>query len=112
MEMIQQIFTFGDKTEEYDGISGKEEEFIVPATGYYRLEVWGAQGGGSGGGYYGATAPTDTYNAIGKGGSGYIGNLLNGICLSGTAQIPNYTGTETITGNSGNGYAKITLMFY
>ncbi len=47
-----QIFTFGDKTEEYDGISGKEEEFIVPATGYYRLEVWGAQGGGAGNGGY------------------------------------------------------------
>lgn len=48
-------FTFGDKTDQYNGISGKCEEFIVPCTGYYKLEVWGAQGGhvslGGKGGY-------------------------------------------------------------
>ena len=27
--------------------SGQEEEFIVPSTGYYKLETWGAQGGSS-----------------------------------------------------------------
>ena len=68
--------------------------------------------GGSGGGYYGGTASTDTYNAGGRGGTGYIGNLIEGKCLSGSESMPNYEGTSTIIGNTGNGYAKIICMFY
>lgn len=36
---IDSVFDFGYK--------GREQEFIVPASGLYKLEVWGAQGGGS-----------------------------------------------------------------
>ena len=52
-DYIEEIsYTFGDTTDEYDGISGKYEEIAIPYTGYYRLEVWGAQGGSGGNGGY------------------------------------------------------------
>ena len=33
------------KNKEYDYI-GKEEQFTIPQSGYYKFEIWGAQGGG------------------------------------------------------------------
>ena len=40
--------------------------------------------------------------------SGYV--FTNTIMIAGNASMPNYSGTSTMTGNSGNGYAKITLV--
>ena len=37
-------FNFNETTEDFD-YTGNYEEYIVPVTGQYRLEVWGAQGG-------------------------------------------------------------------
>lgn len=154
-EFSETVFTFGDKTEEYDGISGKCEEFIVPYTGYYKLEVWGAQGGSGGNGGYssgyiklqkeeklyvyvggrgqdrkyidsnylvggfngGGNSGIPSYYTVLDGiceafGSGYIGNLVEARCLSGTEQVPSYDGTTNMIGNRGDGYAKITCLFY
>jgi len=35
--------------------TGAEQSFVVPSTGTYKLEVWGAQGGAAGGGYAGGS---------------------------------------------------------
>ncbi len=59
-------------------------------------------GGGGGGGWYGGTN-------LG-GGSGYIGGVTDGQTIAGNASMPNHEGTGTMTGNSGNGYAKITYL--
>ena len=49
------------------------------------------------------------------GGSGYIGgvtsyNGISPVIKSGNEVIPTHDGTSTMTGNSGNGYAKITYI--
>ncbi len=67
--------------------------------------------GGGGGGYYGGGG---SYCAGGGGGSGYIGGVTNfedvlPITLDGTKDIPTYDNTDTMKGNSGNGFAKISL---
>ena len=41
---VERIVTVTDGSFDYD-FSEREEEFIVPLDGYYRLEAWGAQGG-------------------------------------------------------------------
>ena len=68
--------------------------------------------GGSGGGYYGGTAPTNAGQSGGRGGSGYVGDLIEAKTISGSEEIPSYDGKDKIIGNSGGGYAKITLIFY
>ncbi len=67
--------------------------------------------GGGGGGYYGGGG---SYCAGGGGGSGYIGGVTNceelsPITLDGAKDIPTYDGTGTMIGNTGDGYAKISL---
>ena len=42
--------------------------------------------------------------------SGYIFDNPN--MIAGNSDMPNYDGNGTIVGNSGNGYAKITLIYY
>ena len=60
-----------------------------------------------GGGYYGGGGGGASYG--GGGGSGYIGSLANAQTLVGNTAIPNPSG-GTMVGNTGNGYAKITLV--
>lgn len=43
------------------------------------------------------------------GGSSYIGSLSSAQTIAGNTTMPNPTG-GTMTGNSGNGYARITLI--
>ena len=68
-----------------------------------------ASGGGGGwyGGSGGARAGTD---GAGGGGSGYIGTLLNANTIAGNSTMPTHDGTTTMTGNTSNGYAKITYI--
>ena len=68
-------------------------------------------GAGGGGGYYGG-ASGGYYNGAtsGGGGSGYIGGVVYGETIAGNLEIPTYDGTGTMTGNAGDGYAKITLV--
>ena len=46
----------------------------------------------------------------GGGGSSYIGGVSNGLTIAGNASMPTHDGASTMTGNSGNGYAKITYL--
>jgi hypothetical protein len=68
-------------------------------------------GGGGGGGYYGGgtfsstTIGDDTQG--GGGGSGYVGTLTSTVLIAGNLSMPNPAG-GTMTGRSGNGYARIT----
>lgn len=70
---------------------------------------------GGGGGYYGGGFVTKTDGTINSnkgssGGSGYIGGTYDGLSIAGNISIPTFDGTSTMTGNEGNGYAKITLI--
>jgi hypothetical protein len=72
-------------------------------------------GGGGGGGWYGGGGGCGQGGwgrAGGGGGSGYIGGVTDGETIAGNQSIPTHDGTSTMTGNSGNGYAKITLISY
>lgn len=99
--------------------------------GRYKLECWGAEGGGSesggggGGGWYGGGA--GSYGTAGAGGSGYVytsttasnypsGCLLNSTyylsnaqTIAGNQSFPSPTG-GTETGHSGNDYVRITKL--
>jgi hypothetical protein len=63
-----------------------------------------AAGGGGGAGYWGKSGGS------GGGGSSYIGGVTNGQTITGNESMPNPRGTGNITGNSGNGYARITVI--
>ena len=68
-------------------------------------------GAGGGGGYYGGASGAGYNGATpGGGGSGYIGGVVDGNTIAGNLEIPTYDGTSTMTGNTGDGYAKITLV--
>ncbi len=69
--------------------------------------AFGQGGRSSGGGLYGGN---NTKDGGGGGGSGYIGGVTDGQTIAGNASMPNHEGTGTMTGNSGNGYAKITYL--
>lgn len=59
---------------------------------------WGYAG--YGGGYVG-----------GNGGTNYISiDITDGLSVAGNASMPTHDGTSTMTGNSGNGYAKFTFV--
>ena len=59
--------------------------------------------GRGGGGYYGGTDA--------RGGSSYASDTLDNIVLkNGTEVMPGYYASENIVGNSGAGYAKVTLL--
>ena len=71
--------------------------------------------GGGGGGWYGGNgAYCSTYDGGGGGGggSGYVNTylLVDGQTIAGNAEMPTHDGTSTMTGNGGNGYAKITYI--
>ena len=61
-----------------------------------------------GGGYYGGGYSLN--RGGGGGGSGYIGGLTDGQTIAGNASMPTHDGTSTMIGNTGNGYARITLV--
>ena len=65
-----------------------------------------AGGGGGGGGYYGGGG--GGYGEGGGGGSSYIGGVTSGSTIAGNASMTNHEGV-TMTGNSGNGYALISI---
>jgi len=98
-----------------------------------------AGGAGAGGGYYGGYSSKDSPAGGAGGGSGYVSgyegcdsiseestesNIIhtgqsvhysglkfkNASMISGNQSVPTYDGTNVMTGNTGNGYAKITLM--
>lgn len=45
--------------------TGTEQSFITPVSGYYQIEAWGAQGGGSGGGIIGSSGSGSCYSPTG-----------------------------------------------
>ena len=61
---------------------------------------------GGGGGFYGGGVAVTSAG----GGSSYIGNGIDGKTIAGNASMPNKMGSGNTTGNSGNGYAKITYL--
>ena len=67
-----------------------------------------------GGGWYGGTGSSvRSEHAGGGGGSGYLNvdlGLLDSESITGNTLIPTYDGTGTMTGNTGAGHAKITLL--
>lgn len=76
----------------------------------YRVSGSFGQGGngvtaGGGGGFYGGGVAVTSAG----GGSSYLGNN-DGKTIAGNASMPTYDGLSTMTGNSGNGYAKITYL--
>ncbi|MDO4967493.1 MAG: glycine rich domain-containing protein [Candidatus Saccharibacteria bacterium] len=120
---------------EYD-YTGGEQTFTAPCNGYYKLEVWGAQGGlsysGSTAGYGGySTGITrisyndNLYINVGGAGSTVSSGTGGGItkhmtCYSCTTSSVAATRTNSNTNVSatatadysktGNGYAKITYL--
>ena len=64
------------------------------------------QGGGGGGGWYGGGAGKAAGGG-GGGGSGYVGGVTSTTITAGNASMPNSAG-GTMTGNAGNGVARIT----
>lgn len=68
--------------------------------------IGGSGGGAGGGGYYGGGAGT---LSGGGGGSGYIGSLSSAQTIDGNTTMPNPSGGNQV-GQTGNGYARITLL--
>ena len=91
----------------------------------------GGYGGAGGGGWYGGGGSTPDGSGDddrgGGGGSGFIYTdsstspvegyavenhiLTSAATYNGTESMPNYTGASSMTGNTGNGYAKITCIY-
>lgn len=79
-------------------------------------------GGGSGGGYYGGKnlGGQSLQFYVGKGGAGgtsYVNTsnknlpiLTDVVYIDGDNSMPTFLGDSTMTGNSNNGHAKITLI--
>ncbi len=79
----------------------------------------GNAGGGSSfiSGYYGCNAISEEStenNIIHTGQPNHYSGLIfkNGMMRSGADEMPTHNGTSTMIGNSGNGYAKISLIYY
>jgi len=70
-----------------------------------------SQGAGGGAGYFGGGAGRN-YGTSGGGGSSWIDGVTDGSTIAGNAAMPTHDGESTMTGNSGDGYAKITLISY
>ena len=71
--------------------TGGEQIFEVPHSGYYKLEAWGAQGGGNNGGYGGYSVGIIYLNETNK-----IYINVGGTTTNGTG---GYNGGGTVTGN-------------
>ena len=88
-------------------------------SGYYGGGSVGHGGAGGGSsfvsGFYGCDAILEksTANAIVHTGqpNHYSGKVFyNGIMIAGNSDMPTHDGNDTMTGNTGNGYAKISLL--
>ncbi|MGE7635380.1 glycine rich domain-containing protein [Bacillus paramycoides] len=66
-------------------------------------------GGAGGGGWYGGYVSINEFYSYGGGGSSYIGGVSDGETIAGNQSMPSPSG-EVETGNTGNGYAKITCI--
>ena len=123
-------------TTAYIGLFGQGSTLLNPSTeiissgggggGYYggATGVWKSGGGGSSfiSGYLGSVAVTSENDITPKSGCAdqtnditcsyhYSGKVFtNGVMKNGTQDIPTYDGTGTMTGNTGNGYAKISYI--
>ena len=99
------------------GTSSSSGYGATQTTGYAYGQGGGPResGAGGGGGYYGGYG-AENHSGLstggGGGGSAYIGGVANGSTIAGNAAMPTHDGTSTMTGNTGNGYAKITLISY
>lgn len=104
--------------------TGPYEDYTTPHAGSFGQggDAGGWNGPGGGGGYYGGGSgflKTHNFGSTGfgpgcgsggGGGSSYIGGVSNGQTIAGSASMPTHDGTSTMTGNTGNGYAKITYL--
>lgn len=95
--------------------TGNEQTLVMPYTGYYKLEVWGAQGGGgevvSGGGYT-KTAGRGGYGAYAVGLSRLTKNSNLYINVGGQGKMCKLTGgvCPGSGGYNGGGYAYSELL--
>ena len=108
--------------------TGSEQTFIAPVSGTYKVELWGAQGGGSSfiSGHEGCDAIKEesTENNIIHTGQSihYLGiYFTNTLMIYGEGYrwtdkeeeqigMPSHSDNSIIMGNSGNGYARITIV--
>ncbi len=117
--------------------NGSAGGYVSPLTSSFYRGLASSKGGGGGGGYFGGTAGSSDQgggggssfisghngcNAIGASStsfniiytgqpnhySGYV--FTNTQMITGNAVMPSHDGLSTMTGNSGNGYAKITYL--
>ena len=98
--------------------TGGEQSFTVPHSGYYKLEVWGAQGGSSnvGRGGYGGYSIGSIYLTekqilyINVGGSGKLCSYGSGTCSSsGGYNGGGYAFSSTQTNTGGGGATHIAI---
>ncbi len=106
--------------------TGSVQEFVVPTSGFYKIECWGASGGhcfqhAAGGGssfisgYEGCDAIDESSSEThiihtGKP-NHYSGKIFtNSQMIDGASSMPNPRGNGTIFGNEGNGYVRITFL--
>ena len=111
---LKAVWNLISYTKDFD-FTGAEQNLVVPHTGYYKLEVWGAQGGGgevvSGGGYtktagrggYGAYSVgvvnlnKDARVYVNVGGQGSMCKLTGGVCVgSGGYNGGGYAWSDTL----------------
>ena len=111
--------------------AGTRGDFGLGGSGGYNAAGWGGGGfgGAGGGGWYGgggANPDRSDDDRGGGGGSGFVYDGTNTVptgydvgthiltsskTLDGTSnEIPTYDGTGTMTGNSGDGYARVTCL--
>lgn len=116
--------TGGSQTEGGKGVAATDYPATENIDGSFGLggsgKATGDNGPGGGGGFYGGGATTLAGGA--GGGSSYIAgyydksitsyNMNNPVMYAGNEVMPTHDGTSTMVGNSGNGYAKISLIYY
>lgn len=78
----------------------------VGGNGLNNRHTYGGSGGG--GGYYGGGGAGAGMGS--GGGSGYVGGVTTSTLTAGNATMPNPSG-GTMTGNTGNGFARITYAY-
>ena len=87
--------TFGHGTDAVNSLTGKD--------------------GGAGGGWYGGNKLSKQFSdggMAGSGGSGHINSslLVEGNTIAGNVYIPTYDGSSYMIGNTGDGYARISIV--
>ena len=123
VDIVSAVDAFAGEVYDFNYVTteNKEQIFNVPNTGYYRLEVWGAQGGdstdGNIGGYGGyssgyvyLTAGTDIFiNVGGRGSNNGYGSVDGGYNGGGAGQGGYCNGNSPRMGASGGGATHIAL---